>query len=99
MKGDGVLFAIGEAESKVENAKVLMPREYHLRHKVLFGVWTSEKKLYISDEKPPLLAKRSEKDIFEPVVDANHRLLVPEQLENCKVKISGCISTIEICFC
>ena len=31
------MFAIGEAKSKVTNAKVIMPSEYRLKSKTLFG--------------------------------------------------------------
>ena len=92
------MFAIGEAEGKVTNAKVVMPSEYRLKSKTLFGVWVGDYLLYISDEKPPLKAKEREAAIFEPSVDVNNRLSVPAKLENFDVKIQGCISTIEICF-
>lgn len=97
-KGDEAMFAIGEAKSKVMNAKVVMPSEYRLKSKTLFGVWVGDYLLYISDEKPPLKAKEKEGMIFEPSVDVNNRLSVPAKLEHCDVKIQGCISTIEICF-
>lgn len=92
------MFAIGEAKSKVTNSKVIMPSEYRLKSKTLFGVWVGDYLLYISDEKPPLKAKEREGAIFEPSIDVNNRLSVPAKLEDCDVKIQGCISTIEICF-
>lgn len=51
------MFAIGEAKSKVTNSKVIMPSEYRLKSKTLYGVWVGDTLLYISDEKPPLKAK------------------------------------------
>ena len=51
------MFAIGEAKAKVTNSKVSMPSEYKLKTKALYGVWSGENVLYISDEKPPLRAK------------------------------------------
>lgn len=92
------MFAIGEAKSKVQNSKVVMPSEYHLKNKNLFGVWVGETLLYISDEKPPLKAKERDGKIFEPSIDVNNRLSVPSQLEDFDVDISGCISTIEVSF-
>ena len=97
-KGDESMFAIGEAKSKVTNSKVMMPSEYRLKSKTLYGVWVGDHLLYISDEKPPLKAKERERMIFEPYIDVNNRLSVPAKLENFDVQISGCISTIEICF-
>ena len=97
-KGDDAMFAIGEAKSKVTNAKVAMPSEYRLRSKVLYGIWVCDTLLYISDEKPPLKAKERSGSIFEPSIDVNNRLSVPAKLENYEVQISGCISTIEISF-
>ena len=44
------MFAIGEAKSKVTNSKVIMPSEYRLKSKTLFGVWVGDYLLYISDE-------------------------------------------------
>lgn len=49
-------------------------------------------------EEPPLKAKERDGMIFKPSIDVNNRLSVPSKLENCNVKIQGCISTIEICF-
>ena len=92
------MFAIGEAQSKVTNAKVVMPSEYRLKSKNLYGVWAGDNLLYISDEKPPLKAMDRDGRIFEPSIDVNNRLSVPSKLEDCEVKICGCISTIEISF-
>lgn len=92
------MFAIGEAKSKVTNSKVVMPSEYRLKSKNLYGVWVGDTLLYISDEKPPLKAKERDGMIFEPSIDVNNRLSVPAKLEDCEVEISGCISTIEISF-
>lgn len=92
------MFAIGEAKSKVTNSKVNMPSEYRLKSKSLYGVWVGDTLLYISDEKPPLKAKERDGMIFEPSIDVNNRLSVPSKLEDYEVKISGCISTIEISF-
>ena len=92
------MFAIGEAKAKVTNAKVVMPGEYRLKNKTLYGVWVGEHLLYISDEKLPLKAKEKDGMIFEPSIDVNNRLSVPSKLENCEAKILGCISTIEISF-
>lgn len=92
------MFVIGESKAKVTNAKVVMPSEYHLKRKALYGVWVGDNLLYISDEKPPLKAKERKGMIFEPLIDVNNRLSVPSRLENCEVKILGCISTIEISF-
>ena len=92
------MFAIGEAKSKVTNSKVVMPSEYRLKNKNLYGVWVDDTLLYISDEKPPLKAKERGAVIFEPSNDVNNRLSVPAKLENFDVEISGCISTIEISF-
>lgn len=97
-KGDDDMFAIGEAKSKVTNAKVVMPSEYRLKSKTIFGIWVGDNLLYISDEEPPLKAKERDGMIFKPSIDVNNRLSVPSKLENCNVKIQGCISTIEICF-
>ncbi len=92
------MFAIGEAKSKVTNSKVIMPSEYRLKSKTLYGVWVGDTLLYISDEKPPLKAKERDGMIFEPSIDVNNRLSVPSNLEDYEVEISGCISTIEISF-
>lgn len=92
------MFAIGEARSKVTNSKVIMPSEYRLKSKTLYGVWVGDTLLYISDEKPPLKAKERDGMIFEPSIDVNNRLSVPSKLEDYEVEISGCISTIEISF-
>lgn len=92
------MFAIGEAKSKVTNSKVIMPSEYRLKSKTLYGVWVGDTLLYISDEKPPLKAKERDGMIFEPSIDVNNRLSVPSKLEDYEVEISGCISTIEISF-
>ena len=92
------MFAFGEAKSKVTNSKVIMPSEYRLKSKTLYGVWVGDTLLYISDEKPPLKAKERDGMIFEPSIDVNNRLSVPSKLEDYEVEISGCISTIEISF-
>lgn len=94
----GAMFAIGEAKAKVTNLKVSMPSEYKLKTKALYGVWSGENVLYISDEKPPLRAKERDGIIFEPSIDVNNRLSVPSKLEDCNVEIVGRISTIEISF-
>jgi len=92
------MFAIGEARSRVMNSKVIMPSEYRLKSKTLYGVWVGDTLLYISDEKPPLKAKERDGMIFEPSIDVNNRLSVPSKLEDYEVQISGCISTIEVSF-
>lgn len=94
----GTMFAIGEAKAKVTNSKVNMPSEYKLKTKALYGVWSGDNILYISDEKPPLKAKERDGIIFEPSIDVNNRLSVPSKLEDYDVKIVGRISTIEISF-
>lgn len=92
------MFAIGEAKSKVTNSKVIMPSEYRLKSKTLYGVWAEDTLLYISDEKPPLKVRDRDGTIFEPSIDVNNRLSVPSKLEDYEVEILGCISTIEISF-
>lgn len=91
------MFAIGEKRTKVFGAKIAMPIEYRLRKRKIYGTWVGDDILYISDEIPPLKA-RNGGIIFEPVIDANSNLHISEAYENCKVIISGCISTIEIAF-
>jgi hypothetical protein len=91
------MFAIGEKKTKVSMARISMPVEYKLKRRKIYGCWAGENVLYISDEIPPLKAKKGG-EIFEPFIDINNNIHVPASFENRSVMIRGCISTIEIAF-
>lgn len=84
--------------AKIKPPLEVVVADYKLKTKALYGVWSGENVLYISDEKPPLRAKERDGIIFEPSIDVNNRLSVPSKLEDCNVEIVGRISTIEISF-
>lgn len=95
------MFAFGEAQSVVSGGKVRLPKEYNLRKKdrVIYAVWANEKELYLSDEAACLkthIGKDSK--IFEPSINAESCMEVPDELEGRNVTITGCITTIQVEF-
>lgn len=95
------MFAIGEAETKVAYSKVSLPKEYNLRKKdrKIMGVWVGDYCLYISDELSALKAKADHiNKIVAITVNPDSQIPVPPRLNHFKVKIQGCISTIELKF-
>lgn len=91
------MFAIGEAEGRVERGKVSMPPEYKLKSKKIYGIWAGDEMLYLSDEIPALKAKHRG-DIYEPRIDSNNCLHIPESYNSRQVQIRGMVSTIQVSF-
>lgn len=93
------MFVIGEAKGKVMNGRLSLPREYHLRKRKLLGKWKDENTLYISEDDHSLnYAVDKDALYFTVIIDSEDRIAVPEQYENNKVVIRGCISVIELQF-
>ena len=93
------MFVIGEAKSMVFNGKVAMPKEYHLKKRVIMGKWKNDSTLYISDSKSALnYIAGSAGDIFMVNIDTEDKIQVPGDYDKKEVMIQGCISTIELIF-
>lgn len=95
------MFVIGEAVTQVQSSKVILPKEYNLRKRGrrILGVWVGEYCLYLSDEEAPLRAKAGKDgSIIKVRVGSENQIEVPVTLDHMKVKIQGCISTIELKF-
>ena len=93
------MFAIGQVETKVDRRKVTLPKEYHLRrrNRKIYGVWIGDRELYLSDELRPLQQKAGiNSSTFVVTIDQENRIVVPAYLEDSKVSIQGCITTIEL---
>lgn len=95
------MFAIGEATGVVKLSKLEMPKEYNLkkRGRQIWGVWSKENELYISDEMEALKGKaRNARMIIKVSLDSKNRISVPSYLDGCEANITGCITTIQITF-
>ena len=95
------MFAIGEAETQVISTKVTIPKEYNLTRKgrKIMGVWIGDYCLYLSDEEKSLKAKAGKNGSVIPIhIYTESKIEVPSALNNMKVKIQGCITTIELRF-
>lgn len=93
------MFAIGEARSAVLRGKVEMPKEYRLKKRAILGKWKDENTLYLSDSEKSLnFIAGKEGEIFSAKIDLEDRLQVTAEQEDKIVKITGCISTIELLF-
>lgn len=93
------MFVIGETRARVSNGKLAMPKEYHLKKKIILGKWKDEHTLYISDSEKSLnyIAGR-ENELIHINVDTEDRINMLKEYENLMAEIKGCISTIEITF-
>ena len=95
------MFAIGSAEERVYGTKLKIPKEYNLNKKgrKIYGVWTGERTLYLSDEQEPLRAKGGKNGkIFDVKVHTESTIEVPRTLDGKQALIAGRISTIKIHF-
>lgn len=90
-----MMFAIGEAKTKVNNEKIEMPAAYHLNRKKVYGMWL-DNNLYLSDNERSLKARKRDGDIFTPTISTTNQLKVLPEYENYEARITGCITTIEI---
>lgn len=93
------MFVIGETKGKVINGKVALPKEYHLRKKMIVGIWGDDCTLYLSDnDKSLYYMAGKENACFLVNLDGDDRIIIPDKYENYNVDIKGCISTVEIRF-
>ena len=95
------MFAIGSAEEKVSGTKLRIPKEYHLNKKgrKIYGLWSGENTLYLSDEKEPLKARAGRTGtIFDVKVHLDSIIEVPQRLDGKTAEISGRISAIRVRF-
>lgn len=95
------MFAIGEAVGEIEREKLQLPKGFGLgkRNKKIYGAWSTDSVLYLSDETAPLRSKTGkEKTIFVAKIDATSRMTVPSHLKGLEAKIIGDITTIKIEF-
>ena len=95
------MFAIGSAEERVYGTKLKIPKEYNLNKKgrKIYGVWTGERTLYLSDEQEPLRAKGGKSGkIFDVKVHTESTIEVPRALDGRQALIAGRNSTIKIHF-
>lgn len=93
------MFVIGEANEKVSFGKLTLPKEYHLKKKDIMGKWKGEHTLYLSDSARSLrFATGDNSPEFNIHVDGEDRILLPTIYDNYIVKITGCITTIEVSF-
>ena len=95
------MFAIGEVIGEICQEKLQLPRGFGLgkRNKKIYGAWSSDRLLYLSDDTAPLRSKTGkEKKIFVAKIDATSRMTVPAHLQGATANIIGNISTIRIEF-
>lgn len=95
------MFAIGSAEERVTGTKLKIPKEYNLNKKgrKIYGVWTGEYTLYLSDEESALRAKAGKNGhIFAVKVHTESTIEVPRSLGGMRASIVGRISSIKIQF-
>ncbi|MDO4299459.1 MAG: hypothetical protein Q4C59_13450 [Lachnospiraceae bacterium] len=91
------MFLIGEAGSVVHNGKIVLPSEYRLKKKKMLLMWKDDKTCFLGETKGALkFASGTEGAISDVEIDSENRLPVVSVKEGQKVRLSGCVSTLEI---
>lgn len=93
------MFAIGQTTATVVNSKLILPAAYRLKRKSVLAKWKDENTLYLSDSDKSLnFTAGRDGELLKINVDSEDKINLPKDYDNSKVKIQGCISTIEITF-
>ena len=93
------MFLIGETEETVKNGKVSLPRQWNLKRHTILGKWKGKNTLYLSDSEKSLNFAAGRYTLSYSVkIDSENRIEVPKEYENFKVKILGCITTVQLTF-
>lgn len=91
------MFLIGEAESAVHNGRIIMPTEYRLKKKHLLLMWKDAHTCFLGETKGALkFAAGTEGPVSGVEIDAENRLPIGDGKEGCRVRLRGCISTLEV---
>jgi hypothetical protein len=93
------MFLFGQGQGLVRKGRLMLPKEFHLKHKQLFYCWKDENTLYLSDSKGALhYAASREIGTGTIKVDAKDRIDKLERFENNRATILGNLTTVEIRF-
>lgn len=91
------MFLIGEAESAVHNGRIVLPAEYRLKKKRLLLMWKDDNTCFLGETKGALkFAAGTEGPVSDVEIDAENRLPLCSVEEGCRVRLRGCVSTLEI---
>lgn len=92
------MFVFGEATSIVENGKLLLPKQYHLKNFQIIGSWKNKKTMYLSDNINSLHYISGNSKCFRVTSDRTGYISLPRVYEGAIVEIKGCITAIELKF-
>jgi hypothetical protein len=91
------MFLIGGTESVVHNGKVVLPSEYRLKKKRLVLMWKDKDTCFLGETRGALrFATNVRGKITDVEIDSENRLPLEGGREGQRVRLSGCVSTLEI---
>ncbi len=91
------MFLVGEAESVVRGGKAALPSEYRLRKKKLLFMWKDERTGYLGETRGALrFAAGTEGPVTDVEIDSENRLPLKTLKDGQRVRLSGCVSTLEV---
>lgn len=91
------MFLIGESEGAVYHGKLALPAEYRLKKKRLLFMWKDETTCFLGETKGALkFAAGMEGQVTEVEIDSENRLPLAGVKDGSRVRICGCVSTLEL---